>query len=201
MIGLELLKIDNDKLKISLTREDMEKYALDFESFSYDNTETRRAFWSILDDAKHETGFDAAVDTVSVQVYGGKSGGCEMYVTRTHTHAKERAGGLTNLPSLPQHFGKALFGFAGIDDLLSACKTLDNLRFSGKSSAYFDEKGYYLQISDGFPNLCGRDDPTLADLLCEFGTRLSAESSGYIIERTRPICIDRAVPLLSALAR
>lgn len=192
---MELLKIDNDKLKISLTREDMEKYALDFESFSYDNTETRRAFWSILDDAKHETGFDAAVDTVSVQIYGGKSGGCEMYVTRTH--AKERIPGL---PVIPQHFGKALFGFTGIDDLLCACKALENLRFSGKSSAYFDEKGYYLQISDGFPRAGDRDCLTPADLLCEYGTRLSAESSEYIIENCRPICIDRAVPLLSVLA-
>ncbi len=77
---------------------------------------------------------------------------------------------------------------------------LQNIHFSGKSSAYFDEKGYYLQVSDGFPRIGGRVELTLADLLCEFGTELSAESSGYIIERCRPICEDHAVSLLGELA-
>ena len=55
----------------------------------YENTETRRAFWSILDEAKHRTGFDAASEKVFVQVYPSKSGGCEMYVTKLGMFSKK----------------------------------------------------------------------------------------------------------------
>lgn len=57
---MELILISDSKLKIMLTRDDMQQYALDCDTIDYDNTETRRAFWNILDEAKHRTGFDAA---------------------------------------------------------------------------------------------------------------------------------------------
>ena len=79
---MELIMISNSKLKIMLTSEDMKEYSLDCNTLSYENTETRRAFWSILDEAKHRTGFDAASERVFVQVYPSKKGGCEMYVTK-----------------------------------------------------------------------------------------------------------------------
>lgn len=189
---MELLKIDNDKLKITLTKEDMEKYALDFDKFSYDNTETRRAFWTILDDAKHETGFDAAVDTVSVQVYGSGSGGCEMYVTRLSDPGK---GQTVGPPILSRDVGKSIYGFHQIEDLLSACRLLDALHYAGSSSAYFDQSGYYLQISDGrFGRL------RKSDLLSEFGIALDPGFSSYISEHGISLCRGHAVHLLSALA-
>ena len=61
---LELHLIQNDKLKVLLTPFDMMKYELTCESLDYDNTETRKAIWNILDFAKHETGFDAAIGNV-----------------------------------------------------------------------------------------------------------------------------------------
>lgn len=74
--------ISDSKLKIMLTKEDLKEYALDCNTLDYENTETRRAFWSILDEAKHRTGFDAASEKVFVQVYPSRAGGCEMYVTK-----------------------------------------------------------------------------------------------------------------------
>ena len=79
---MELIVISNSKLKIMLTSEDMREYSLDCNTLDYENTETRRAFWSILDEAKQRTGFDAASEKVFVQVYPSKKGGCEMYVTK-----------------------------------------------------------------------------------------------------------------------
>lgn len=79
---MELIVISDSKLKIMLTKEDLREYALDCNTLDYENTETRRAFWSILDEAKHRTGFDAASEKVFVQVYPSRAGGCEMYVTK-----------------------------------------------------------------------------------------------------------------------
>ncbi|MEE0968457.1 MAG: adaptor protein MecA [Clostridia bacterium] len=79
---MELIVISDSKLKIMLTGEDMRQYSIDCSTLDYENTQTRRAFWSILDEAKHRTGFDAASEKVFVQVYPSKGGGCEMYVTK-----------------------------------------------------------------------------------------------------------------------
>lgn len=79
---MELIKISDSKLKIALTPTDMEKYSLDIQTMDYDKTETRSAFWQLLDEAKHKTGFDAASEKIFVQIYSSAGGGCEMYVTK-----------------------------------------------------------------------------------------------------------------------
>ena len=79
---MELILINENKLKITLSRRDMKQYDLDCDTIDYDKTETRKAFWSILDEAKHKTGFDAAKQRVFIQLYPSKEGGCEMYVTK-----------------------------------------------------------------------------------------------------------------------
>ena len=79
---MELIKISDSKLKIALTPTDMEKYSLDIQTMDYDKTETRSAFWQLLDEAKHKTGFDAASEKIFVQIYSSIGGGCEMYVTK-----------------------------------------------------------------------------------------------------------------------
>ena len=61
---MEYLRISDNKLKITMTEEELLFYGMDLSSLSYSSTETRRAFWAILDDAKHATGFDAAASKV-----------------------------------------------------------------------------------------------------------------------------------------
>lgn len=85
---MELIKISDSKLKIALTPTDMEKYSLDIQTMDYDKTETRSAFWQLLDEAKHKTGFDAASEKIFVQIYSSAGGGCEMYVTKLKKTAR-----------------------------------------------------------------------------------------------------------------
>ena len=43
---MELILINEKKLKIMLTPEDMREYEIDCDSVDYARTETRRAFWT-----------------------------------------------------------------------------------------------------------------------------------------------------------
>ena len=79
---MELILISDSKLKIMLSPDDMKDFDLDCDSVDYSKTETRRAFWSILDEAKHRTGFDAASQRIYIQLYPCRQGGCEMYITK-----------------------------------------------------------------------------------------------------------------------
>lgn len=98
---MELHRIGEGQLRISLSADDMDYYQLNSETMDYDDTATRSAFWRILDRAKKQTGFDAARDRVLIQVFPRKSGGCEMYVTKAAPNKQEEQNPIKNDRALP----------------------------------------------------------------------------------------------------
>lgn len=152
---MELILINDTKLKIMLTEEDMVRYDLDCACANYDNTETRKAFWNILDEAKHQTGFDAASDRVFIQMYPSKEGGCEMYVTKVGLLCSSKD--KTNISSLRNKAHKKaqtyIFKFDTIHHMISACRLIVNCPFEF-SHAWVDASGiYYLCLDvDGEEN-------------------------------------------------
>ena len=223
---MELIVISESKLKIMLTSEDLMEYSLDCNSLDYENTETRRAFWSILDEAKHRTGFDAASEKVFVQVYPSKKGGCEMYVTKLGVFSSNRRseediygenirikedgkgasmkkcvqndrGLLSEQITHEQNFGAA-YRFHKIEDMLSACRGLSSRAFSGKSSAYKCAENYYLLLKN-IKKQYPFDD--VGDFIKEYGEYVDADSLGiYIGEHGYCICEGSAVETLGALS-
>ena len=107
---MELLPINEQKIKIMLSHEDLAAWQLSPDTIDYNTTETRRAFWGILDEAKKKTGFDAAKEKVFVQLYPAKNGGCEMYVTKLgnakhkEQYSAHRNDGAHDALSFEKHF-------------------------------------------------------------------------------------------------
>ena len=219
---MELIMISSSKLKIMLTSEDMKEYSLDCNTLNYENTETRRAFWSILDEAKHRTGFDAASERVFVQVYPSKKGGCEMYVTKLGVFSEKKqldnedgdirinegiSGGSMKkngdeTPSSSERFlnrrKKAFtFRFEGVDPLLGACKRLYTSGYNGESSAYRTEKHFYLKIREDSTDYFSGE---AASILFEYAEELdSTYFDIYIGEHGSCICENEAVKTLGKL--
>lgn len=172
---MELIQITDDALKVSLTREDMEFYDIDFETLDYKNTETRRALWSILDEAKRAFGFEAACDKLYIQAYRSVCGGCELFVRRESEDKTECA-----VPSL--------FRFDSIELLLAGCKQLSLCENICESIAYSaDDGGYFLEVH-------GCEHPLA---LFEIASVLEYKKE-YISEHSKPICND-AIRTLSSL--
>lgn len=220
---MELILINDTKLKIMLTREDMTRYDLDCENVDYDNTETRRAFWSILDEAKHRTGFDAARDRVFIQLYPSREGGCEMFVTkvgllsageqRTAKNAcADNAVTMVGSKRAPKAIcaetarrqamstdkrstsEELSFAFDSLDILIRCCRMLPA---QCPSSAYGDEgRGWYLFVS---PKSM-QERRELYCIMNEFG---KASDAGwlrlYITEHGKEIFVKDAVAQLAAL--
>ena len=69
---MELRIIEDDILRVKLTRLDMLKYDIDCSSLDYKNTRTRKAVWDILDEAYEKTGFDAAKGRIYIEAYPDK---------------------------------------------------------------------------------------------------------------------------------
>lgn len=209
---MELILINSSKLKIMLTGDEMKKYELDTDTIDYDTTATRKAFWSILDDARSETGFDAASDRVFIQLYPSKKGGCEMYVTKlgeiclptTHLKAPQNAsrGNLQIIPAERYGGGRERFGayaFETLDAMLCVCRRLLSLNWSGESRAYRDYLGkFFLFLSDAHQGYYAPLDEL--SFISEYGTPENAERLRlYISEHATCICDSGAIRQLGVL--
>lgn len=82
---MELILINQTKLKIMLTAPDMTHYELfpdQLEQMACTDPHTRAAFRHIFDDAEAQIGFHTAGEKLLVQMFTSKCGGCEIFVTR-----------------------------------------------------------------------------------------------------------------------
>ena len=191
---MDLILINDNKLKVVLTAEDMTSYALTADTIDYDNTETKRAFWDILDTAKHQTGFDAASDRVFIQVYPSRGGGCELYVTKLHAGQKKSALPRDKVYKVERgekpRTATYVFGFETLAALLGACRSLHG-GDPVASAAYIDEttqKYYLITESEREPRLS------------EYGRLQSGAVQTYLAEHGRCLCACNAVEVLASLA-
>ena len=213
VIVLELSLMGQDKLRVILTPFDMIKYDLTCDKIDYDNTETRKAVWSILDYAKHETGFDAAAGRIYIQVYPEKNGGCEIYITKLQKNELPSAGNMNdtneNTAAVVPKEVSAVYQFEDAENLMRVCKFLARRGYSAKSGAFVEEiphkkHRYFLLIFETVPTSQGKKARYLRENLFigEFGTRMENESSiPYLKEHCRCFCEEDAVHMLAAVAK
>ena len=194
---MEIKLVNENKLKIILTTEDMEALDITCEEIDYDDTGTRRILWDLLDKAKRLTGFDAASDKIYVKAYPDKTGGCLMYVTKgdadsashaAHTYEKKYKSKLYTAAKKK----RLIFYFENSETLLMACRQLSISEYSGKSDIFSDNSrgGYYLYIEDSKDQFLER--------IGEYGTPINNPFFGfYLCEYTTKILGDDAVKIFS----
>lgn len=205
---MELIRISENKIKIMLNASDMTAYDLPSEGFDYCESTVREAFRAVLKDAGRKTGMDFSDSRLSIQLYPSKSGGCEMFVTRngdsTGFSAGVRSRGKTLSPerdilpdpeaeeSHPRWERAEAFGFESMQWLLSVCKRLKRVGFSGNSAAFRDENGKCFLLIEA--------PGSVRSLIIEYGTPESPEAVRlYISEHGDTLCAREAVEILGEL--
>ena len=129
---MEFVRISDKKMKLTLTEEELRRYGVAVEELSADTAARRKMLWTLLDEAKKETGIDAVRAKTLVEVFPGRRGGCEVFVTllsgkrEVHTacyrfasieRARETARRLVD--ALPEAEGAALYALSDGEVLLS----------------------------------------------------------------------------------
>lgn len=210
---MELIRINDKKLKIMLTSTDMKNYALDVQKLSGGAEETRQAFRHLLHDAGIDGGFEPGNDKIYIQYYPSREGGCEMFITRLDQVAApmDTVGTQSVQKSAKKEIRSGwqlAFRFNSLSSLLLSCRALDMVLSSlaGRvtSSVYRDEREekdqFYLLIS-----VVGHDDHAepfaLSRILSEFGYKLSHQDAKlYLGEHGEPLCLKNAIETLGRLA-
>ena len=165
---MELILISSRKLKITLSAEDMEKYALSTD-IDYADSKTRRAFKNILAEAREQTGFDTESEKIFIQLYPSKKGGCEVYITMLECEDSDSAEAdkksANSLIASRQHDKstgiiatqkkkgakerRRAYSFGSLESLISVCRRLLFVGWRGHSSAYKDNSGsFYIILKD-----------------------------------------------------
>lgn len=199
---MELILINDNKLKITLSECDMKQYSLDCNTIDYDSTETRRAFWSILDEVKHKTGFDAARQKVFVQLYPSKEGGCEMFVTKlgnTKKSENENEEVSDSHRLHPLHRRKRAFSFHSFKEITAVCRHLSHTGYSDSSSVWYvkdGEKKYILIFEEPEENVYIPLNE--CSFVCEYGRSENLKNTLLFLgEHAELICKDNAVEMLA----
>jgi len=200
---MELRLLSENKLKITLTNEDMELLDITYEEIDYPgDVGTRRVLWEILEQAKRQIGFDAGREKLYVQVHPEKSGGCLMYVTKENAAeaAPAESAAKPNKKSdgatYEKRYGgklytsvkkkRLLYMFDGSESLIGACSRLSLAGYGGKSEIFADAGRYYLHAEDS-------REPCL-DLLGEYGVLINNPLfCFYLDEHTKKIAGHDAV--------
>jgi negative regulator of genetic competence, sporulation and motility len=207
---MELIVINERKLKIMLSGEDMVKYHLEEDSVDSGTPHAREVFRRIFDDARAAVGFETLGERLLVQYYvAGGGGGCEIFVTklgsgdfspsvdcekallrRVYACEEEVTGGL-----------EYCFSFPRSEDLLAVCRRLRGVGYEGESRVYIAEgtrEIWYLFLE--IPWAIGSRLPKRLAFLREYGESVDEEwGAVYLGEHGRLICGERAVEVLGGM--
>ena len=186
---MEWIRISQNKLKLMLTAEDVQHYALSTDAAGQEKTPDKSAFRAILTDVRGLCGFDATEDKVYIQMYPSKEGGCELFVTRMGLLTVKDAGAY--LP-VRRRAEPAAFLMETTEDLLAACRLLHVRHYRGKSAAWRDDRGrLWLLLSES-------GDRASLDPVSEFGIRRPAvDVLPFLPEHGSAICREHAVETLA----
>ena len=213
---MELIPINNSKLKIMLDENDMKEYNIGDEA-DCASSATRIAIRHILDCAKDKIGFNTEGSEIFVQLYTSKHGGCELFVTKSDPPcAKEDKRikkskkavegeecqalatlGETQMSSIPHNFGKMIFSFENLKELCLACRILSKKATLIQSRAYKCDQGkFYLMLEQTNTSAYMRLDQMT--FLHELGLREHTEhASTYLIEHATELCHADAISILA----
>jgi len=196
---MELRLVNQNKIKITLTSEDMAILDITYEEIDEypDDIGTRRALGEILSQAKARTGFDAGKDKLYIQIHPDKSGGCSMILTKEegfHTYYKRESLAYEKMYGTKIHTSikkkRLLYMFETSEILLDVCNHLNLLGYGGKSDIFADENKYYLYLEE--------NRGLSLDFISEYGVMINNQFSlFYLDEHTKKILSPDAVKTFS----
>ncbi len=192
---MEFLIINGNKLKISLSADEIEKYTLSDDDKLCDEPGVRKSFWRILDIAREKCGFNASGEKVLIQFYKTSAGG-EMFVTKLGklTGAAEKT--LVSSPNVTMLSSRhVIYSFSDVNNLIGAVKQLSMSALEKCSLYYCDNKLFYLVTEERL----GRSKLSELSVLSEYGEAVPAALMHYIAEHSVKTFENSAIKALSKM--
>ena len=219
---MELIVINQNKLKIMLSAPDMARYELESTRMDCADAHTRAAFRHIFDDARNEIGFDTQGERLFVQLYASKEGGCEIFVTKLGNPSEgnewesgerellrricEKEEDMTANRAEQQlstvGVRRTAVAFHELEDLLAVCRRLLRDGYRGRSAVYIteSEQGTTWYLFVDIPDVTLYRLPLPFSFLAEYGNEAPArEGETYLTEHGKVLCREQGVETFGKL--
>ena len=188
---MELIVINENKLKIVMSETDMKHYGFDENEFYCSVTNTKETLARILQNSPVKTGFEniSSNDKILIQLYPDINGGCELYVTKITLDQNEEAIFMPENEErylLPKPIAKKStfktlylsYKFEKLEHSISAAKELLSRDFSGESIFYRSVDGKYFLLINSNDS---RGMSSNTDFLSEFGETTNPENTYLLL--------------------
>ena len=143
---MDITRIGNEAMKISLcTTEAQELGFGDKQS----EEKMKESFLKLLLRAKEEIEYAVLDKKITGDIFTGKDGGCEIFVSRVEAQERVYKDKATREVAYRAKQVSSIFAFDGLEKLLACAKRLTDVSYEGGSPVYYDEsKGKYYIILD-----------------------------------------------------
>lgn len=194
---MDFLKIGKNKLKITLTTNELKRYKLDKIGADDDLSPHRRAIFRVIDIAEERTGFTPGAERLLIQFYPARGGG-ELFVTKLSILTEAQKGIISRADNLTTAMrSRRAYLFDSLTDAISLAKSISQRCAPEWDSAlYITEFGTaVLEVSEC---TAGDEDNELPQLT-EFSDRLTTDFFTYLREHSIPLYEKDAIKSLSSL--
>ena len=209
---MRIERINENKLRVFLSFDDLEDRDIDLETFNYNTPETQELFWDLMEQAEVELGFDAMESQLCVEAVTDVDHGFVITITRMDDEGEfesiqkfiknryKRKELTTRKKASALASTVSIWHFEDFDALTAACSHLGD-RHTGSSSAWRCEEKYYLV-------LYGAEAPSgglqrFEDILSEHGDKMTNTGflEGYLNEHGTRLVPQEAITTMARFAR
>lgn len=151
---MKIEKLNEDKLKITLSIDDLEERNITLHSFMYNSPESQDLFWELLQEAEKKCGFNVDDSMIYVEASTSGSGNFTLLVTKTNEKAPiERISKPKKMTkenfrlkrkSVPLKHELAIYSFNTFDDICAFCNVCD-VSVLHENLLYKMNEEYYLK--------------------------------------------------------
>lgn len=149
---MKIEKLAEDKIKITITIDDLQARNIDLYSFVYNSPESQDLFWDVMNEAEKEYGFNVDDSMIYVEASTSGSGNFTFIVTKTDEkpvvkfNASKQSRDVIKLKrkKLPYFLKDGLYKFDSFDDVCNFCKTAD-IKSILDTKLYSYDNNYYLK--------------------------------------------------------
>lgn len=171
-------KLNEDKIRITLSHEDLEKKEIDFHSFMSNSMESQDLFFSMLEEAEKEIGFVTKDYLIRIEALAMAGGDFILTVTRSLPEKKKNALKKVHIKRKKTNFDatEVIYYFSSFEDYCSFLQFFykNNFKPTGLAKQvllYEYNNGYYLVLNE--INLCFPNLKKLISCMPEFATVVS----------------------------
>lgn len=187
---MKIERIGFNKLKVTVTHEDLRLHGLNFEAFTADSPLVQDFFWNVIQKAEHETDFEIAEGRVIIEAMPLKNNGLVIFLTKPETDSFGEQGKLRRVryrvksAHLPRVRGPVLiYRFENFDDL---CALVKNWKYGDVVSSLFSLGDVYFLTVSHDTTICTKR--AVEAQLSEFGSPAHSLTEPYLEEHAKKIC-------------